>query len=179
MPTVNSSGTQTATLGTEHILGGAAITTAGVYVGHVRMANMTPGDRTELRVKIKTLAGSASEELFCGYFCDGQQTLVKVDIPVAATHEVAFTLKQTMGTITIATVTGTIPWGSSVTGLTSGATGRVFPLGGGNVAGTSTILQVLTGTFTNGETIQLSAGNNFVLNAAPAGRNYDWEIVAL
>jgi hypothetical protein len=86
---------------------------------------------------------------------------------------------QLQGTITITTVTGTIPYGSTVTGLTSGATGIARPLGGGNVAGTSTILFVLSGTFVNGETVQLTAGNTFVINAALTGRAVPWEVIAL
>jgi hypothetical protein len=61
--------------------------------------------------------------------------------------------------INYATITGTVPEGSVVTGQTSGATGVVVsnPGGSSNVA----LLRNSRGTFVNGEDIQSSTGNSF------------------
>ena len=50
-----ASGTQTATVTTEHTL--AALETAGVYVFEVDTVNMVAGDVLELRIKKMTLTG--------------------------------------------------------------------------------------------------------------------------
>lgn len=52
--TVTDSGSQTATVSTEHTLGGSGITTNGTYVCRVDLGNLALGDDLALRVYTKT-----------------------------------------------------------------------------------------------------------------------------
>lgn len=61
--------------------------------------------------------------------------------------------------INYATITGTVPEGSVVTGQTSGATGVVVSNPGGS--SNTALLRNSRGTFQNGEDIQSSTGNSF------------------
>ena|SRR5437868_4107605 len=97
MTTSNQSGSQAATIGTEHQLG-AAITAAGVYALVVDTANMANGDVLELRAKTKCKAGSASRQAFFVTYAHAQADANKYSIPIPADVEVLFTLKQTAGT---------------------------------------------------------------------------------
>lgn len=99
--TVESSGTQTATLTTEHVLD--TLTDAGVYVVNVDTGNMAAGDVVELRVKKPVLSGGTARILFYAMFAGVQPTedVLKTSVPIvvdatAAACEV--TLKQTLGT---------------------------------------------------------------------------------
>lgn len=92
-----ASGTQTATISTEHSLG-AAITTAGVYVLVVDTNAMAGGDRLELRAKTKAISGGVQRLAYVASFRHAQSTLIKYSVPVPVDVEVQFTLKQTAGT---------------------------------------------------------------------------------
>lgn len=108
--TVQDEGTQTATIGTEHTLGGAAFTVAGVYVASVDTRNMVAGDVLELRALVKTLTGDSQEYLiYAASYAQAQGDaaaagaaaggeVVKASIPIASPYSIAFTLKQTAGT---------------------------------------------------------------------------------
>lgn len=98
MPSVNTSGTQAATVGTEHTL--ATVTTAGTYVLVVDANPLASGDTLELRIYDKVLGTSTSRVAYKGTFQDAQDAddKVKLSIPVPATHEYKATLKQTAGT---------------------------------------------------------------------------------
>ncbi len=65
--------------------------------------------------------------------------------------------------MTYTTLTGTVAEGSVVTGLTSGATGTVVAH---HTTGKILVLRNSRGTFTSGETVQVSVGNN-VSNVVP------------
>jgi uncharacterized protein YdaL len=93
----NQSGSQSATINTEHTLG-AAITAAGVYVLVVDTANMVDGDLLELRVKTKAKSGSTSRLAYFAIFANAQGELIKYSPPIPADVEVVFTLKQSGGT---------------------------------------------------------------------------------
>jgi hypothetical protein len=93
----NQSGSQTATIGTEHTLG-AAITSAGVYVLVVDTNAMVNGDVLELRVKTKTKSGSTSRLAYFATYANAQGELNKYSVPIPVDTEVAFTLKQVSGT---------------------------------------------------------------------------------
>jgi hypothetical protein len=172
--TVDSSGTQTATLGTEHIL--SSPTTNATYVLHVDTVNFVLGDLVELRC-YDMVDGVTFRQMWKGTYQHAQINIAKASPPLAVTTQAKFTLRQTAGTVPIGTVTGTVPTGSTVTGLTSGATAIVNTLSGtGNLASSTNILmRWLTGTFTNGETVQLTSGNNFVLTNA-TGRAFPWSV---
>jgi hypothetical protein len=97
-----ASGTQTATVTTEHTL--AALEAAGVYVFEVDTVNMAAGDVLELRIKKMTLTGGTVRVFAMQIYFGVQPTddLIKRSIPVSAdltdTDSLVFTLKQTFGT---------------------------------------------------------------------------------
>jgi hypothetical protein len=98
----SASGTQAATVGTEHQLANTAAT--GVYTYHVDTVNMAANDVLELRVYQMTLTSGTSRVLFFVAFYGVQPTddLIKVSVPIAneLTDATAlqFSLKQTFGT---------------------------------------------------------------------------------
>ncbi len=98
---VEGSGTQTATIGTEHTLD--TVTVAGVFVLMVDCSNMVAGDILELRVKKPILAAGAAVIEYFAVFYGGQPTEneIKTSVPVVQDSVAAglvFTLKQTFGT---------------------------------------------------------------------------------
>ncbi len=95
--TSNQSGSQTATINTEHTLG-TAITTAGVYVLVVDANAMVNGDVLELRVYSKCKSGSTSRQTRIGAFANIQADPNKYSIPIPVDTECTFTLKQIAGT---------------------------------------------------------------------------------
>ena len=93
--TVDSSGTQTATIGTEHILDSP--TTSATYVFSVDTVNMAIGDLLELRVYDK-VDGTNYRQVFKGTYQHVQINVGKVSPPIAVTTQAKFTLKQVAGT---------------------------------------------------------------------------------
>ncbi len=95
---VSASGTQTATISTEHTL--YTSSAAGVFLLEVNLVNMASGDTVELRVKGKTLTGdSVAVKLLETY--SGAQVepdVIVRSIPVPDDLALVFTLKQTAGT---------------------------------------------------------------------------------
>lgn len=174
---VSASGTTSAlTLGSETTLTTDSTHNA-TFVFQFNTSNLALGDILRPGIYTNTLSSGSRTQTWTATFANVQTENEKVSPFVASDQSIQVTLKQTSGTISISSVTGTIPDSSIVTGLTSGATAIVHPPGGGNVSGSSTVVQMLSGTFTNGETIQLSAGNSFVLAAAPTGRTFDWKLL--
>jgi hypothetical protein len=96
MPTTESSGTQSATVGTEHSL--ATITTSRVLVLTVDAVNMANGDALELRVKTRVLSGGTNRLAYMASYANVQADPVKISVPVVSMHSCEFTLKQTAGT---------------------------------------------------------------------------------
>ena len=95
--TVEASGTQTATVTTEHTL--ATETEGKVYMLLVDTKNMVLIDELELRIKLKVLTGSTSALVYLATYTQPQAEIVKVSIPVPSPgFETIFTLKQTAGT---------------------------------------------------------------------------------
>lgn len=95
--TIDASGTQTAVIGTEHILDSP--TTNGTYAFSVDTVNMANGDLVELRV-YDMIDGTNLRQVFKGT-CQHAQTgsnVGKVSPPIAVTAGAKFTLKQTAGT---------------------------------------------------------------------------------
>ena len=94
--TIEASGTQTATLTTEHVL--ATETEAKVYVLLVDTKNLVNGETLELRVKLKVLTGSTSALVYYATYIHAQHEIVKSSIPVASPgFEIIFTLEQNGG----------------------------------------------------------------------------------
>lgn len=102
MPTLQASGTQTATIGTEHTL--ADISAAGTFCLSVSTKNLTDGDLLELRVYIIMLTGGSREVRYKYSYADAQtpddqiKTFPPVENDLTDTGSVRFTLKQTLGT---------------------------------------------------------------------------------
>ncbi len=92
--TVDSSGSQTATINTEHTL--ATPTTVATYVLGVDTKNMVLGDTLELRC-YDMIDGTNYAQIWKGT-CQHVQINAKVSPPLAVTTQAKFTLKQTAGT---------------------------------------------------------------------------------
>lgn len=91
-----TSGTQSATLDTEHTL--STQTDAEVYVLAVNLSNMQAGDATTLRVKAKVVSSGSAALAFERTYVDAQTEDVAYSNPVPSAHSVTCTLEQTDGT---------------------------------------------------------------------------------
>lgn len=103
MATLQASGTQTATIGTEHTLADVAI--AGTFQLVVRMNNLIAGDAVEIRIKTKVLTGQTNPEGDIYMIYSGVQAVDDINkrfIPIpndlTDAASVRFTLKQILGT---------------------------------------------------------------------------------
>lgn len=94
--TVIASGTQTATISTEHTLN--TDTTNHTYVLAVDAGNMVAGDLLELRLYTKVLSGGTERLAYVGSFQHTQGEPAKYSVPVPANISCKATLKQTAGT---------------------------------------------------------------------------------
>jgi len=90
------SGSQTATIDTEHTLD--TETTAGVYVLVVDTANLADGDVLILRLKTKYASGGTSRLAFVATYANAQVEPNKYSPPVPVDTEIVATLEQTDGT---------------------------------------------------------------------------------
>jgi hypothetical protein len=100
--TAFASGTQTATVGTEHFL--ANVNEAGVYTFHVDTVNMVAGDVLELRVYQMVLTSGTARVAYFQSYVGAQSTddLIKISVPISNeltdAYALRFSLKQTAGT---------------------------------------------------------------------------------
>lgn len=90
------SGTQTATIDTEHTLD--TETTAGVYVLVVDASNMVNGDVVTFRLKTKYATGGTSRLAFEATYAHAQAMPNIYSPPVPVDTEIVATLEQTDGT---------------------------------------------------------------------------------
>ncbi len=96
MSSVESNGTQTATITTEHTL--ATWTTAGTRVLVLDLTDMVSGDALEVRLKVKAASGG-SALLYSLISLSGAQiepALVSVPVPIG--YGGSCSIKQTAGT---------------------------------------------------------------------------------
>lgn len=97
--TEKTSGSQTATISTEHTL--ATVTDAGIYTVRVDINALAAGDIVELRVYAKCRNGTDSERLIHGPAVYGpvvpDQKLAE-SVPIMSAGHFKPTLKQTAGT---------------------------------------------------------------------------------
>ena len=91
-----NSGTQTATLATEHTL--ATVTTAGTYVLRVDANALAAGETLVLRMNAEALSGGTRRIVQEAVFAGPLAEPIIDSIPIAIAHGVAFTLTQTGGT---------------------------------------------------------------------------------
>lgn len=102
MVTAQGSGTQTATVTTEHTLLDVAV--AGTFTLHVDKVNMVAGDVLELRIYQIVLTGGTRRVAYLARFAGAQPTddLIGISVPIANeltdAGSLRFTLKQTAGT---------------------------------------------------------------------------------
>jgi len=96
MAAIESSGTQSATVGTEHEL--AAPTTLKTRVLLVDTANMVADDELELRIKLKVLTGGTVRQVYMASYIHAQADPIKPSIPVVMPFGGSITLKQVAGT---------------------------------------------------------------------------------
>jgi hypothetical protein len=94
--TVSSSGTQSATLDTEHSL--ATTSTAGIYQLLVDTNAMVNGDITELVCKANVLNAGTERILFKQIYSHIQAEPIKISVPVSVPQTSTWTLQQTDGT---------------------------------------------------------------------------------
>lgn len=100
--TAQGSGTQTATIGTEHTLLDVAI--AGTFTLHVDTINMAAGDILELRIYQIVLTGGTRRVAYFSSYIGVQPTdnMIKLSVPISNeltdAGSIRFTLKQTTGT---------------------------------------------------------------------------------
>lgn len=90
-----SSGTQAATISTEHTL--LTSTSAYKFVLIVDLGNMIAGDIVELRIKMKTLTGSTARVVYYGLYANVQQQPIIISNEIPSLFSIEFTLKQTAG----------------------------------------------------------------------------------
>lgn len=91
------SGSQTATLDTEHTLGSAQ-TSAGTFVLVVNLGNMANGDKVRLKIYTKVRTGDSEAVAFSAHFAHVQGQPNQYSIPVASPFSFKATLEQTDGT---------------------------------------------------------------------------------
>jgi hypothetical protein len=100
--TAHASGTQAATVTTEHFLSSPNV--AGTFTLHVDTVNMVSGDTLELRAYQMVLTGGTQRVAYLETFYGAQGTddLVKISVPISNeltdTNALRFSLKQTTGT---------------------------------------------------------------------------------
>lgn len=92
---VDSSGSQTATISTEHSL--ATPTTVATYVLSVDTVNLVLGDLVELRC-YDMVDATNYRQIWKGTYQHVQINNGKISPPIAVTTQAKFTLKQTAGT---------------------------------------------------------------------------------
>jgi len=93
---VVSSGTQAATVGTDHSL--ATSTTGKTYVLAVDTINMAPGDILELTAYTKVLSTSTAHLAYKAAYAHAQVTPNKYSVPIPANQSIEVKLKQVAGT---------------------------------------------------------------------------------
>lgn len=96
--TLKSSGTQAATVGTEHYL--LSTSDNGTYILIVNAENMVSGDTTELRLYLSTTDGAQPDVCYYGKLqgAQGSDARVYISVPLPSYSGCSFTLKQTAGT---------------------------------------------------------------------------------
>jgi hypothetical protein len=95
--TTEASGTQSASVSTEHTL--ATDTDAKTFVLMVNLTNMINGDVVVLRLKTKVLTGDTAECVYLACYRDDQgECPIVASPPVTSAFSISATLQQTAGT---------------------------------------------------------------------------------
>lgn len=96
MPTLIASGTQSATVSTEHDL--ATDTTNHTFVLVTDCGSLATGDVLELRIYTKVLSGGTERLAYVVVYSHTQADPIKYSVPVPANVHLRATLKQVAGT---------------------------------------------------------------------------------
>jgi hypothetical protein len=96
MVSVKTSGSQSATLATEHDL--ATITDAGIYEANVDSANLVDGETLTIRWYGKARSSDTERLIGCMSFSHGQTDNLKKSLPIVSPHHLRVTLQQDGGT---------------------------------------------------------------------------------
>lgn len=101
--TIPNSGSQTAILGTEHVL--ATITTEGVYQLEVDAANLVNGENLTLKIYGKVRSTDTEALIYEAHFENAQVKQFLQSLAVPTPHHAKFTLEQNGG------IGRAFPWG--------------------------------------------------------------------
>lgn len=93
---VNTSGSQTASISTEHTL--ATVSTAGTFQLVVDTANLVNGDELTLRIYGKARSSDTERLLYTTSYAHVQTENLKASLAVVSPHHMKVTLEQTAGT---------------------------------------------------------------------------------
>lgn len=93
--TVDSSGTQTSVVTTEHTL--VTSTTNATFQPKIDLSNMANGDITEIRIYSKVLTGGGLNQVWKGVYANVQVNPVVVGPMLASDFSYKLTLKQVAG----------------------------------------------------------------------------------
>lgn len=98
--TITASGTQSATIGTEHTL--TTLTGPKTFTLHIDVNALSHGsgtaDELELYIKTKVLSGGTERVTYYTLLTGAQDIPVRVSLPVPVPQTATVTLKQTAGT---------------------------------------------------------------------------------
>jgi hypothetical protein len=101
---VVASGTQTAVIGTEHVLRDETGNEGKAFDAHIDLGNMVAGDTLELRVYTKAITGGTLRRAYYAKYVDSQDSEPAYRSPIVyipaltVAKEWKLTLKQTAGT---------------------------------------------------------------------------------
>jgi hypothetical protein len=98
MPSEYKTGSQTATISTEHNLSSATETESGVFQVFIDTSALAAGDFVEFRVKEKARSADTQREVFVATVAGPQGSPMWVSPPLILLNGWAVTLKQTEGT---------------------------------------------------------------------------------
>lgn len=98
MPTLEASGTQTATLTTEHTLNGGAFTSNKTYVLVVDISALVNGETLELRAYMTCLTAGTERLLWYATWIHAQTEAIVMSAPIPSDISCKFTLEQNGGT---------------------------------------------------------------------------------
>lgn len=98
MPTLEASGTQTATLTTEHVLNSGAFTGNKIYVLVVDAAALANGETLELRAYYTCLTAGTERLMWYSTYVHAQSEDMIMSAPIPSDISVKFTLEQNGGT---------------------------------------------------------------------------------
>lgn len=96
-PTVEASGSQTATLTTWHDVT-TVTSTAGVRVFSVDLSNLANGETLDIQIKVNVRAADSQAVAYQASYSHAQAEPVVQSVPVVVPDDATFSIRQTGGT---------------------------------------------------------------------------------